>query len=62
MRHFEEAMKKIRPLSTQELNIYKRISEQFGKPELASSTRGGAGMPMERGGGSEGGAADSAIT
>jgi transitional endoplasmic reticulum ATPase len=62
MRHFEEAMKKIRPLSTQELNIYKRISEQFGKPELASSTRGGAGMSMERGGGSEGGAADSAIT
>jgi transitional endoplasmic reticulum ATPase len=62
MRHFEEAMKKIRPLSTQELNIYKRISEQFGKPELASSTRGGAGMPMERGGGSEGDAADSAIT
>jgi hypothetical protein len=50
MRHFEEAMKKIRPLSTQELNIYKRISEQFGKPELASSTGGG------------GGTADSAIT
>ncbi len=38
MRHFEEAMKKIRPLSTQELNMYKRISEQFGKPEIA--TRG----------------------
>ena len=51
MRHFEEAMKKIRPLSTQELNMYKRISEQFGKPELAYSTGGGAGMPMERGGG-----------
>jgi len=50
MRHFEEAMKKIRPLSTQELNIYKRISEQFGKPELAYSTGGGAGMSMERGG------------
>src|SRR5919205_3629947 len=31
MRHFEEAMKKIRPLSTQELNMYKTISEQFGK-------------------------------
>jgi transitional endoplasmic reticulum ATPase len=60
MRHFEEAMKKIRPLSTQELNIYKRISEQFGKPELASSTGEGAGMSMERGGG--GGTADSAIT
>src|ERR671915_358156 len=43
MGHFEEAMKKIRPLSTQELNIYKRISEQFGKPEIASSTGGGVG-------------------
>lgn len=32
MRHLEEAMKKIRPLSTQELNMYKTISEQFGKP------------------------------
>src|SRR4051794_31659618 len=61
MRHFEEAMKKIRPLSTQELNIYKRISEQFGKPELVSSTGGGVGMPMERGGGSSG-TAGSAIT
>jgi transitional endoplasmic reticulum ATPase len=61
MRHFEEAMKKIRPLSTQELNIYKRISEQFGKPELASSPGEGAGMSMERGGG-RGGTADSAIT
>jgi transitional endoplasmic reticulum ATPase len=61
MRHFEEAMKKIRPLSTQELNIYKRISEQFGKPELASSPGEDAGMSMERGGG-RGGTADSAIT
>jgi transitional endoplasmic reticulum ATPase len=42
MRHFEEAMKKIRPLSTQELNIYKRISEQFGKPEIASTGRRGS--------------------
>jgi len=33
MRHFEEAMKKIRPLSTQELNMYKKISEQFGRPD-----------------------------
>ncbi|MGC1930132.1 MAG: hypothetical protein WA667_14255 [Candidatus Nitrosopolaris sp.] len=39
MRHFEEAMKKIRPLSTQELNTYKRISEQFGKPEIAARAR-----------------------
>ena len=37
-RHFEVAMKKVRPLSTQELSMYKRISEQFGKPQI--STRG----------------------
>ena len=59
MGHFEEAMKKIRPLSTQELNIYKRISEQFGKPEIASSTGGGSGMSMEKGGR---GTPDSGIT
>src|SRR5688572_4077603 len=40
MRHFEEAMKKIRPLSTQELNMYKIIAEQFGKPDVASKTKG----------------------
>src|SRR5918911_1086659 len=34
MHHFEEAMKKIRPLSTQELKMYKRISEEFGGPEI----------------------------
>src|SRR5918992_3165738 len=34
MKHFEEAMKKIRPLSTQELAMYKSISEQFGKPDF----------------------------
>ncbi|MGA9841688.1 MAG: CDC48 family AAA ATPase [Nitrososphaeraceae archaeon] len=34
MNHFEEAMKKIRPLSAQELNIYKRIADEFGKPEF----------------------------
>jgi transitional endoplasmic reticulum ATPase len=39
LRHFEEAMKKIRPLSTQELNMYKRISEQFGRPDLAARWR-----------------------
>jgi hypothetical protein len=33
MHRFEEAMKKIRLLSTQELKIYKRISE-FGRPEV----------------------------
>jgi transitional endoplasmic reticulum ATPase len=47
MRHFEEAMKKIRPLSNQELNWYKRIAEQFGRPTL---TVGG----MRRGGGGGG--------
>jgi transitional endoplasmic reticulum ATPase len=35
MKHFEEAMKKIRPLSTQELTMYKTISEQFGKPQMS---------------------------
>ena len=34
MSRFEEAMKKIRPLSKQELNIYKRIADEFGKPQL----------------------------
>lgn len=38
MRHLEEAMKKIRPLSTQELNMYKTISEQFGKPGSQAQT------------------------
>jgi transitional endoplasmic reticulum ATPase len=32
MSHFEEAMRKIRPLSAQELDIYKRIAERFGRP------------------------------
>ncbi|HYZ49936.1 MAG TPA: AAA family ATPase, partial [Nitrososphaeraceae archaeon] len=39
MRHFEEAMKKIRPLSTQELKMYKRISEEFGRPEIGTRRR-----------------------
>jgi transitional endoplasmic reticulum ATPase len=47
MHHFEEAMKKIRPLSTQELNMYKRISEQFGKPEVAQIREGGGAVPPE---------------
>jgi hypothetical protein len=34
MHHFEEAMKKIRPLSSQELKMYERISEEFGRPEV----------------------------
>ena len=40
MKHFEDAIKKIRPLSMQELNMYKTISEQFGKPQM--SRAGGA--------------------
>ena len=34
MSHFEEAMKKIRPLSKQEIDMYKNIAEQFGKPNI----------------------------
>ncbi|MFB5599760.1 MAG: CDC48 family AAA ATPase [Nitrososphaeraceae archaeon] len=36
MKHFTEAIRKIRPLSKQELNMYMKISEQFGKPRLLS--------------------------
>src|SRR6478752_3585079 len=32
MKHFEEAMRKIRPLSKQELDMYKNVATQFGKP------------------------------
>ena len=32
MKNFEEAMKKIRPLSKREIDTYKNIAEQFGKP------------------------------
>ena len=32
MKNFEEAMKKIRPLSKHEIETYKNIAEQFGKP------------------------------
>src|SRR5919205_1221509 len=35
MRHFEEAMKKIRPLSSQELSMYKNIASRFG-PQASS--------------------------
>jgi transitional endoplasmic reticulum ATPase len=38
MRHFEEAMKKIRPLSAQELDMYKMISERFERPSSSPST------------------------
>lgn len=36
MRQFEDAVSKIRPLSSQELDMYKNISEQFGKPNLTT--------------------------
>ncbi|HEY9385890.1 MAG TPA: hypothetical protein VIP70_02535, partial [Nitrososphaeraceae archaeon] len=53
MRHFEEAMKKIRPLSSQELDMYKRIAEEFGKPDLTPLGGGiGRGQPAS---GSSGG-------
>lgn len=41
LRHIEEAMKKIRPLSPQELDWYKRVAEQFGKPRLPSEASRG---------------------
>src|SRR5689334_21322325 len=34
MKHFDEAMRKIRPLSKQELDMYKNVATQFGKPEI----------------------------
>jgi transitional endoplasmic reticulum ATPase len=44
MRHFEEAMKKVRPLSAQELDMYKMISERFERPS-ASPTPGPTTSP-----------------
>ena len=34
MNDFEQAMKKIRPLSKHEIDTYKSIAERFGKPEM----------------------------
>lgn len=34
MKHFEEAMKKIRPLSKQELDMYKNVANQFGRIDV----------------------------
>jgi transitional endoplasmic reticulum ATPase len=36
--HFEEAMKKVRPLSTKELDMYKNIAEQFDMPSRPTNT------------------------
>jgi transitional endoplasmic reticulum ATPase len=37
MSHFEEAMTRIRPLSAQELDMYKRIADRFGRPSAPTS-------------------------
>ena len=50
MQEFEEAMKKIRPLSSQELTMYKRISEEFGKPEIGAKRRGSKDGDVAAGG------------
>ena len=34
MKHFDDAMKKIRPLSKQEVDMYKNVANKFGKGEL----------------------------
>jgi transitional endoplasmic reticulum ATPase len=39
MRHFGDAMTKIRPLSSQELDMYKKIAEQFGRPSPLATTQ-----------------------
>src|SRR5690349_14495265 len=54
MHHFEEAMKKIRPLSTQELKMYERISEQFGRPEIGTRVRGSSDTGISSGSSSSG--------
>ncbi len=42
MRHIEEAMKKVKPMSAQELDWYRRIAESFGRPRLPhGAERGG---------------------
>jgi len=38
MNHFEQALKKIRPLSPQELNWYQRTAQEFGR-NIVSSRR-----------------------
>lgn len=50
LQEFEEAMKKIRPLSSQELTMYKRISEEFGKPEIGAKRRGSKDADLTAGG------------
>lgn len=38
MQHFRDAMKKVRPLSSQELDMYKNIAEKFGMPMSSRAT------------------------
>jgi transitional endoplasmic reticulum ATPase len=37
MQHFKDAMKEVRPLSSQELEMYKNIAEKFGMPSSISA-------------------------
>lgn len=41
LHHIQETMKKIRPLSAQELDWYKRVADMFGKPHVAGEAKGG---------------------
>lgn len=42
MGHIEEAMKKVKPMSAQELDWYRRVAESFGRPRLPhGAERGG---------------------
>lgn len=43
MQHFREAMAKVRPLSSQELDMYRNIAEKFGMPSRVSSGAAYAG-------------------
>jgi transitional endoplasmic reticulum ATPase len=46
MQNFKDAMKKIRPLSTKELDTYKSIAEQFDMPSRPSSSTGSVGSAI----------------
>jgi transitional endoplasmic reticulum ATPase len=46
MQNFKDAMKKIRPLSTKELDTYKNIAEQFDMPSRPSSSIGSVGSAI----------------
>ncbi len=46
MQNFREAMRKIRPLSTKELNTYKNIAEQFDMPSRPSTSKGSVGSAI----------------